>query len=118
VSGNSNKVILNTLTYFIHCASRLITWPSIVLWFIPNRLNVFGTGITLPGHSDVSQAASGPYCLQLCAALASSGIKISESHSALLDKKLYIQLISFQIRTDHLTFTFVCFPFTYIRLRQ
>jgi hypothetical protein len=26
----------------------------------PNRVDVFGTGITLPGHADVSQAAARP----------------------------------------------------------
>jgi hypothetical protein len=44
----------------------------------PNRVNVFGTGMTLPGHADVSQAAAGPCRLQLDAVLGSSDIKLSE----------------------------------------
>jgi hypothetical protein len=43
----------------------------------PNRIDVSGTAITLPGHADVSQAAAGPSRLQLCAVLGSSGIKLS-----------------------------------------
>jgi hypothetical protein len=44
----------------------------------PNRVDVFGTRITLPGYADVSQAEAGPCRLQLCAVLGSSGIKLSE----------------------------------------
>jgi hypothetical protein len=33
----------------------------------PNRVDVFGTDVTLPGHADVSQAAAGSCRLQLCA---------------------------------------------------
>ena len=44
----------------------------------PNRVDVFGTGITLPGRDVVSQAAAGPCRLQLCAVLGSSDIKLSE----------------------------------------
>jgi hypothetical protein len=46
--------------------------------FTPNRVDVFGTGITLPGHADVSQAAAGPCRLQLYAVLGSSGVKLPE----------------------------------------
>jgi hypothetical protein len=44
----------------------------------PNRVDVYGTCIILPGRADVSQAAAGPCRLQLCAVLGSSGIKLSE----------------------------------------
>jgi hypothetical protein len=44
----------------------------------PNRVDVFGTGTTLPGRADVSQAAAGPRRLQLCAVLGCSGINLSE----------------------------------------
>ena len=44
----------------------------------PNRVDVFGTCITLPGHAEESQAAADPCRLQLCAVLRSSGIKLSE----------------------------------------
>ena len=44
----------------------------------PKRIDVFGTGITLSGCDDVSQAAARPCRLQLCAVLGSSGIKLSE----------------------------------------
>jgi hypothetical protein len=44
----------------------------------PNRVDVFGTGITLPGRAGVSQAAAGPCRLQLCPVLGSSGVKLSE----------------------------------------
>ena len=36
---------------------------------LPNTVDVFGTGITLHGRSDVSQAVAGPSRLQLCAVL-------------------------------------------------
>jgi hypothetical protein len=44
----------------------------------PKRVDVFGTGIILPGRADVSQAAAGQCRLQLCAVLGNSGIKLSE----------------------------------------
>jgi hypothetical protein len=44
----------------------------------PNRVDVFGSGITSPGRADMSHAAAGPCRLQLCAVLRSSGIKLSE----------------------------------------
>lgn len=45
---------------------------------IPNRVNVFGTGMTLLGLADVRQAVARPCSLQLCVVLGSSGIKLSE----------------------------------------
>jgi hypothetical protein len=44
----------------------------------PNTTDIFGTGLTLFGRSDVSQSVAGPSRLQLCAALGSSSIKLSE----------------------------------------
>jgi hypothetical protein len=44
----------------------------------PNRVDVSGTGMILPGCADVSEAAAGPCRLQLCAMLGSSGIKFPE----------------------------------------
>jgi hypothetical protein len=44
----------------------------------PNRIDVSGTGITLPGCANVSEAAAGLCWLQLCAELGSSGIRLSE----------------------------------------
>jgi len=44
---------------------------------IPNTRKVFGTGITLPGLSKVSQAVAGPCRLQLCAV--SEGSDISKT---------------------------------------
>jgi hypothetical protein len=43
-----------------------------------NRVDVFGTGITLSSHAHMSQAAAGLCRLQHCAVLGSSGIKLSE----------------------------------------
>jgi hypothetical protein len=43
----------------------------------PNTVNVFETGITLPGRSEVSQAATTPCRLQLRAVLESSASKLS-----------------------------------------
>jgi hypothetical protein len=43
-----------------------------------NRIDVSGTGITLPGHADVSEAVARLCRLQLCAVLGSSGVKLSE----------------------------------------
>jgi hypothetical protein len=48
----------------------------------PNRVDVSGTGITLPGCADVSQAVARPCRIQLCTVLGSSGIKLSEHCSS------------------------------------
>jgi hypothetical protein len=45
----------------------------------PNNINALGTGITLSGHADVSQAAAGPCRLQLCAVLGSSDMHVYQS---------------------------------------
>jgi hypothetical protein len=42
------------------------------------RVDIFGTVITFPGRSGVSQALAGVVLLQLCAVLGRSGIKSSE----------------------------------------
>ena len=77
MSTISNKVIHSKERDII---SRLIELcnEDIECTRTPNRVDVSGTGITLPGHADVSQAAAGPCRLQLCAVLGSSGIKLSE----------------------------------------
>jgi hypothetical protein len=41
-------------------------------------VDVIGTGITFPRPSNVNQTVAGPCWLQLCVALESSGIKLSE----------------------------------------
>jgi hypothetical protein len=41
-----------------------------------NRTDVCGTGITLPGRADVSQAAAGSCRLQLSTVLGSSGVQV------------------------------------------
>jgi hypothetical protein len=77
VSKISNKVIYSKdrdfISWVIECCDedRQRT-PT------PNTVDVSGTGITLPDHADVSQAAAGLCRLQLCAELGSSGIKLSE----------------------------------------
>jgi len=49
----------------------------------PNKVDVFGTGKTLPGRGDLNQAVTGPCRTQLSAALGSSGMKLPELHSIL-----------------------------------
>lgn len=34
--------------------------------YVPNRVNIFETGVTLPGHAEVSLAATVSCRLQLC----------------------------------------------------
>jgi hypothetical protein len=46
----------------------------------PNRVNVFETGITLPGRSEVSLAATTPYRLQLCTELGISACTWSDQY--------------------------------------
>jgi hypothetical protein len=58
----------------------------------PNRADVIGTGITLPGCADMSQAGARLLRLQLCAVLWSSGIKLAEY----ICIQLYVS-----ISTDH-----------------
>jgi hypothetical protein len=48
---------------------------------IPPKIDVFGTGITLPGRADPNQAVTGPCWPQLCAVFVRSGIKLSDPHS-------------------------------------
>jgi hypothetical protein len=43
-----------------------------------DRADIFGTGVTLHGYSDMSQAVARLAKLQLCAVLGISGIKLSE----------------------------------------
>ena len=45
---------------------------------LPNRVDVFGTGLTLLGRSDVSQAVTGLFRLQICAVLGLCRIKLPE----------------------------------------
>jgi hypothetical protein len=42
------------------------------------QIDISGIGITLGGHSNISQVVAGPSHLQLCAVLGSSGIKLSK----------------------------------------
>jgi hypothetical protein len=77
VSKMSNKVIRSRdrdifSRLIVRCDEDRQCTPT------PNRVYVFGTGITLPGRADVSQAAAGPCRLQLCAVLGSSGVKLAE----------------------------------------
>ena len=62
---NRNKLLKNTqnvtLTEVIY-GERQCT-------HVVNRVDVFGTGVTLSGRSDVNQAVAGPFPLQLCAVL-------------------------------------------------
>jgi hypothetical protein len=44
----------------------------------PNRADVFGTGVTLPGCAEESKAVAGLCQLQLRAVLGISGIRLSE----------------------------------------
>jgi hypothetical protein len=48
--------------------------------YTPIRVNVYETGITVPGHSEVSLAAAMPCHLQLCVVLRSSTSKLSCAH--------------------------------------
>ena len=45
---------------------------------VPNRVGIFGTGVTFRSRSDVNQAVAVPSRLQLCAVLGSSGIRLYE----------------------------------------
>jgi hypothetical protein len=62
------KVIMETVLVYISdvslskdymaqldCPNGLVMWPSITLWqYNPKRANVFGTGILLTGHGNIS----------------------------------------------------------------
>jgi hypothetical protein len=66
VSKISNKVIHSNVRDIIssvieRCGEDRPRTPT------PNRVDVFGRGITLPGRADVSQTTAGPCRLQLCA---------------------------------------------------
>jgi hypothetical protein len=48
---------------------------------LPPKIDVFGTGITLPSRADVNQAVTGPCWPQLCAVFVRSDTKLSDLHS-------------------------------------
>jgi hypothetical protein len=70
VSDISNKVIHSRVIE--RCDEHRQCTPT------SKRVDVSGTGITLPGRADVSEAVAGPCRLQLFAVSGSPGVKLSE----------------------------------------
>jgi len=65
IHNNDREITKRVNDSVSHC-----DWQRIII-----IINVFGTGITLPGPSEVSQAAAGPCWLQLCTVVRGSSNK-------------------------------------------